>query len=63
MFLEVPENQKDAQFIIVPNIVIDPKENYDMKRSIKARGRQFWLRLFSQHPVEVSELPETVEVP
>lgn len=62
MFLEVPEGQKDAMFIIVPNIVLDPKESFDHKKR-NQKGRQFWLRLFSQHPIDVSELPETVEVP
>ena len=61
MFLEVPEGQRDAMFIIVPNIVMDPKES--MAKTAKGKGRQFWLRLFSQHPIDVSELPETVEVP
>jgi hypothetical protein len=34
-----------------------------MKRTASSKGRPFWLRIFSQFPVDVSELPETVEVP
>jgi Calpain family cysteine protease/Calpain large subunit, domain III len=59
--LELPENKKEAHFIIVPNLEVEGKK-LESETSKKGKGRQFWLRLFAQNPVQVLELAETFEV-
>jgi hypothetical protein len=61
IILEVPEGKKEAHFIIVPNLEVEGKK-LETETSKKNKGRQFWLRVFSQNPIQVSELAETFEI-
>ena len=60
ILLEVPEGKKEAHFIIVPNLEIDGKRLESEVQ--KKKGRQFWLRIFAQNPLQVQELADTFEV-
>ena len=51
MKLELEEKKKEQSFIIVPHLV-DPSSG----------DRDFWVRIFSSDPIEVSLLPETIEI-
>jgi hypothetical protein len=59
--LEPPEGKPQGHFIIIPNLEIDGKRLEEI-RNTKRNGRQFWLRVFSQFPVEVVELADTKEI-
>lgn len=60
IILELPEGKKEAHFIIVPNLEVEGKK-LESETLKKNKGRQFWLRVFSQNPVQVMELAETFE--
>ena len=49
--MELEEKKKEQSFIIVPHLV-DPSSG----------DRDFWVRIFSSDPIEVSLLPETIEI-
>lgn len=49
--LPLEEKKKEQNYIVVPHM-IDPTSG----------GRQFWLRFFTSDPIELSVLPETIEV-
>ena len=59
--LEVPEGKKEAHFIIVPNLEVEGKK-LEQETSKKNKGRQFWLRIFAQNSIQVTELSETFEI-
>lgn len=60
IILELPEGKKEAHFIIIPNLEAEGKK-LESETQKKNKGRQFWLRIFSQNPIQVLELSETFE--
>jgi hypothetical protein len=61
-FLEPPEGRKAAHFVIIPNLEIEGKKLEAEAAKGKKANRPFWLRIFSQNPIDVAELTETLEV-
>ena len=60
ILLELPEGKKEAHFIIIPNLEVEGKK-LESETLKKNKGRQFWLRIFAQNPIQLIELAETFE--
>mmetsp|Transcript_7872 Transcript_7872/g.15225 ORF Transcript_7872/g.15225 Transcript_7872/m.15225 type:complete len:1014 (-) Transcript_7872:50-3091(-) len=61
IFLEPAEGRKVGHFVIIPNLEIEGRKLEAEAAKGKKVNRPFWLRIFSQNPIDVVELSETLE--